>query len=219
MNCKIVGEFVQHLMITLNPQESFYAEKGALIYLENGIDREMILNSRGLVGLIGAKLSGENFFIVRFTNTSNQPKQMAIGSTFGIHHIKINGESLICHRGVYIASSNQVDISTKLSITGLIGGAGLLFQTISGNATVFLDSMGPTITIDLKPNEIIEADEEHLIALQAMTTEQVKANWSLKNIFTGEDLSVLKITGPGRVYLTTKSLDQSYGSPEPANKE
>lgn len=85
MNCKLVGEFVQHLLITLNPTETFYAEKNALIYLESGIDKEMCFNGRSIGGLIGAKLSGENFFLVRFTNTSDQPKQMAIGRSDFLH--------------------------------------------------------------------------------------------------------------------------------------
>ena len=48
MNCKLVGNFVQHLEIILSPGEDFYAEKGALIYLESGIEKELSFNGSGL---------------------------------------------------------------------------------------------------------------------------------------------------------------------------
>ena len=41
MNCKLVGQFVQHLEVTLSPGENFYAEKGSVIYLEAGIEKEL----------------------------------------------------------------------------------------------------------------------------------------------------------------------------------
>lgn len=42
MNCKLVGQFVQHLEITLSPGENFFAEKGSVIYLEAGIELSLI---------------------------------------------------------------------------------------------------------------------------------------------------------------------------------
>ena len=48
MNCKLVGQFVQHLEVTLSPGEDFYAEKGSVIYLEAGIEKELGFNGSGL---------------------------------------------------------------------------------------------------------------------------------------------------------------------------
>ena len=45
MNCKLVGQFVQHLEVTLSPGENFYAEKGSVIYLEAGIEKELSFNA------------------------------------------------------------------------------------------------------------------------------------------------------------------------------
>lgn len=75
MNCKLVGNFVQHLEVLLSPGEDFYAEKGSLIYLESGIEKDLSFNGSGLGRLIGAKLSGESLFIIRLYNISNQPKK------------------------------------------------------------------------------------------------------------------------------------------------
>lgn len=208
MNCKLVGQFVQHLEVTLLPGEDFYAEKGSIIYLENGIEKELSFNGSGLGRLIGAKLSGESLFIIRLYNESQISRKVIIGSQYGLHPVKLSGETMICHRGVYVASNNRVNITTKLSITGLVGGMGLLLQKISGNSTVFLDTKGSPISITLQQGETIEVDEDHIIAIHSIPEDRLSSNWSLGNLLGGEGLSMLKITGPGQVYLSPGTFYQ-----------
>ena len=140
------------------PGEDFYAEKGSVIYLEAGIEKELSFNGSGLGRILGAKLSGESLFILRLFNVSNMPRKVVIGSRFGLLPVKINGETIICHRGVYVGSNNKVSVTTKLSIAGLTGGMGLLLQKIQGSSTVFLDTKGTPITINLQYGETIEVD-------------------------------------------------------------
>ncbi|MCH5345795.1 MAG: AIM24 family protein [Muribaculaceae bacterium] len=208
MNCKIIGSFVQRLEVTLSPGEEFYAEKGSLIYFESGIEKEISLNGMGLGRLIGAKISGESLFILRLFNNSPYPRKLVIGSQCGLLPIKIQGETLICNRGVYVASNNKVNVSTKLSIKGLTGGMGVFLQKISGNSTVFLDTIDTPIQIPLNPGESIEVDENHIIALRNIYESQLSSNWSLGNLIGGEGLSMLRITGPGEVYLSPGPIIQ-----------
>ena len=202
MNCKLVGQFVQHLEVTLVPGESFYAEKGSVIYLEQGIEKEVNFNGSGLGRILGAKLAGESLFILRMYNVSNIPRKFCLGSYYGLVPVKLNGETMICHRGAYVGSNNQVNISTKLSIAGLTGGMGLVLQKIQGNSTIFLDTKGSPIILNLQPGENIEVDEDHIIGLLNIAENQIQANWSLGNLLGGEGLSMMRIYGPGTVYLT-----------------
>lgn len=202
MNCKLIGQFVQYLEVTLSPGEEFYAEKGSVIYLDAGVEKELSLSGSGIGRLIGAKLSGESLFILRLYNTTNMARRVAIGSHFGLLPVKLNGETLICHRGVYVGSNNKVNVSTKVSFSGLTGGMGLLLQKIQGYSTVFLDTKGQPITLNLRPGETIEVDEDHIIALHNISENQMHSNWSLGNLLGGEGLSMMRITGPGTVYLS-----------------
>ncbi len=202
MNCKLVGQFVQYLEVTLAPGEDFFTEKGSVIYLEAGIEKELSFNGSGLGRILGAKLSGESLFILRLYNVSNMPRKVVIGSRFGLVPVRLNGETMICHRGVYVGSNNKVNVTTKLSISGLTGGMGLLLQKIQGNATVFLDTKGQPIVINLQYGETIEIDENHIIALVNIAESQMQSIWSLGNIFGGEGLSMMRVTGPGTVYLS-----------------
>lgn len=193
---------MQHLEITLSPGESFFAEKGSVIYLEAGIEKELSFNGSGLRRILGAKLSGESLFILRLYNVSGMPRKVAIGSRCGLLPVKLYGETMICHSGAYVGSSNKVNVTTKLSISGLTGGMGLFLQKIQGSATVFLDTNGQPIAIPLQYGETIEIDENHIIALLNISEAQMQSNWSLGNLLGGEGLSMMRVTGPGTVYLS-----------------
>ena len=65
MTCKLIGQFIQHLEVTLSPGENFFAEKGSVIYLEAGIEKELSFNGSGLGRILGAKLSGESIYTLR----------------------------------------------------------------------------------------------------------------------------------------------------------
>ncbi len=202
MNCKLVGQFVQHLEVTLDPGEHFYSERGAVIYLESGLQMDSTFNGSGLGRILGAKISGESILILHVFNPTSTQRKVVFGSKFGLLPVKMYGETMICHRGAYVASNNKMDISTKLSIAGFTGGMGFFLQKISGHGTVFLDTMGTPIVINLEIGQTIEVDEDHIIALHRISDAQMQANWSLRNLFGGEGLSMLKIVGPGTVYLS-----------------
>ena len=128
------------------------------------------------------------------------------GSLCSLVPIKIQGESIVCRRGHYVASTAKVDVGLRLSAQGFLGGMGALFQKVEGHATVFLDSLGTPIEKQLEPNETIEVDENHLVAMHGISPIQVQAGWSIGNVLRGEGVSMMKISGPGKVYLSPLSM-------------
>lgn len=202
MNCKLVGSFIQYIEVTLAPAERFYAERGALIYMDAGIEPESTLNGRGLGGLIGAHISGESIISVSYVNRTNHPLRLVVGGSSSLIPVKLDGMELVCRRGAYVAASQEVEISSRLSVRGLVGGMGLFLQSIRGNATVFLDSIGQPVVLDLAAGQRIEIDENHIVALHGIPSERMSSRWSLKNMFQGEGLSLLTAEGPGRVYIS-----------------
>lgn len=210
MNCKIVGYEYKTLEVTLSPGESFYAERGSIVYADEGLQRDVEFNNGGqgggfgniLGGVIRSALSGESILIIHFYNNSNTSKTMVLsGSCCSLVPIKLEGENLICRRGHYVASSNKVRLNLNLNIQGVIGGIGF-FQKIEGNATVFLDSLGSPIEKILSAGETIEVDENHIVAMHGFNTSQIRAGWSFGNVLRGEGVSLMSITGPGKLYLS-----------------
>lgn len=210
MNCKIVGYEYKTLEVVLSPGESFYAERGSIVYVDEALQRDAEWNGgssgNGLGNLIGgvlrSALSGESVLIIHFYNPTNTDKKMVLsGSMCSLVPIRLQGENLICRRGHYVGSTSKVKLNLNLNLQGLLGGVGL-FQKVEGNATVFLDSLGSPIEKVLNNGETVEVDENHIIALQGFQTSQIQAGWSFGNVLRGEGLSLMKITGPGKIYLS-----------------
>ena len=134
-------------------------------------------------------------------NINTEKKMVLSGSMCALVPIRLQGENMICRRGHYVASTNKVRLNLNLNLQGLLGGVGL-FQRVEGNATVFLDSLGAPIEKALANGETIEVDENHIVALQGFQTSQIQAGWSVGNVLRGEGLSLMKLTGPGKVYLS-----------------
>lgn len=210
MNCKIVGYEYKTLEVVLSPGESFFAERGSIVYVDETLQRDAEWNGggsgNGLGNLIGgvlrSALSGESVLIIHFYNPTNTDKKMVLsGSMCSLVPIRLQGENLICRRGHYVGSTNKVKLNLNLNLQGLLGGIGL-FQRVEGNATVFLDSLGSPIEKNLVLGETVEVDENHIVALQGFQASQIQAGWSFGNVLCGEGLSLMKITGPGKIYLS-----------------
>ena len=151
--------------------------------------------------MIAARLSGERFFSVRYCNLDPVPRKLVLGGKGNLLPIKMDGREVMCRRGVYVASSRRIDIGIGLSLNRIIGGTSGFLQTLRGEGTVFLECIGAPIELDLAAGQTIEADENHLVATQGIPEQNIRPEWSLKNFFGGEGLSLLHITGPGKVYL------------------
>lgn len=208
MNCKFVGYEFKTLEVSLAPREEFYAERGSIVYVEESLQREVEFANGGtglgtiIGGVVKSALSGESILIIRFSNPTNTEKKLVLsGSSCALLPVKLQGENLICRRGHYVASTGRVSLNLNLNLQGLLGGIGL-FQKIEGNATVFLNSLGNPIEKQLRNGETIEVDENHIIALHGFSSSQIQAGWSVGNVLRGEGLSLMKITGPGKIYLS-----------------
>lgn len=211
MNCKIVGYEFKHLEIELSPGEDFYGERGAFVYCDEGIDKQTEIIGTSISGVLLSKLSGESLLLVHYRNVSSSNRILVVaGSHANLLPLKLSGSyTLLIRRGAYVASSSRMKIDVNLSLKRIIAGMSLMMQRITGDGTVFIDGIGIPIIKELQSFECIEVDENHVIALENIHENQISAGWNLSNIFRGEGLSTIKITGPGKVHLSPLSIVNS----------
>ncbi len=211
MNCKIVGYEFKHLEIELSPGEDFYGERGAFVYCDEGIDKQTEIIGTSISGVLLSKLSGESLLLVHYRNVSSSNRILVVaGSHANLLPLKLSGsDTLLIRRGAYVASSSRMKIDVNLSLKRIIAGMSLMMQQITGDGTVFIDGIGIPIIKELQSFECIEVDENHVIALENIHENQISAGWNLSNIFRGEGLSTIKITGPGKVHLSPLSVVNS----------
>jgi uncharacterized protein (TIGR00266 family) len=215
---RIVGDDMQGVIITLDPGEAVFAEAGAMMYMEDGIEMATTLDPNakggGLFGkLMGAGkrlLSGESFFITLFGNAASQRRDVAFaaptpGRIF-VADLKQWGE-LIAQKDGFLCAARGTDIDiafTKRIGAGFFGGEGFILQRLRGDGLAFLAASGTLIERDLRAGEVLRVDTGCLVAMQASVDYDIEMVKGIKTaLFGGEGLFYVKLTGPGRVILQT----------------
>ena len=204
MNCKIVGYEFKTLEVKLSPGEDFYGEAGSMVYMEDGIERS--LDVVKVKKSFARSFSGESIFIVHYKNNSFCEKKLLLSSgLLGLHPIKLTkGSPILLRCGGYVASTSKVDIG--LRIQGFSLKAGMSFQRVEGDATIFVETVGTPVELDLKAGERIEADENHIIGLSGFEQNSIASKWQIRNLFHGEGISTNFIEGPGKVIISPSPL-------------
>lgn len=202
MNCKYIGDSTRTLEVTLAPNETFFAERGAMIYMDCGITADCQMNGSGLGSLISTSFSGESLLIMEYKNNSPSDKKLLVGGKYtSIANIKMEmGDLLFLRNGSYIASSQKVQQGFSVSLASLK--SGMSMQQISGQGMVFFETFGTPICRDLASGECIEVDENHLAATFGISKDRMESNWNISNMFKGEGVSTMRIMGPGKVFFT-----------------
>lgn len=196
------------LKIKLSKGEAITAEAGAMVSMSKSIEIETKMKG-GLFGALKRSvLGGESFFMNNFNANDDGEICFAPALPGDICAIDLNNETVLVTSGSYITSSPGITIDTKW------GGAktffskeGLFLLKISGTGQVFLSSYGAIHEVDLAPGQQYMVDTGHMVAWAEGITYKVTKVGGLKStLFSGEGL-VCELTGPGKIYLQSRSAD------------
>lgn len=205
MNVKVIGYDLKSLQVELAHGETFFCERGALIYYEDGIEVAVDVLGSGLGSVLKRAISGESLVQLTLRNDSANPKKLMLAGRSGMLPLDLRtmGGGVICRGGYYIASSARVDFDFKLNLGSFLGGTGPVLQKLMGLCTVFMDSLGSAVRLDLKAAESIHVDEKSFVCASVAMQSQMSSSFSSRGFVSGEGLSMFKFTGPGPVYVNS----------------
>ncbi|MBB3043290.1 TIGR00266 family protein [Nocardioides soli] len=198
--------------LTLTAGETVRAEAGAMLAMSPAVAMETSTQGGVLKGLRRSILGGESFFMNTFTAQAEGAELWLAPALAGdIVAWPLNG-TLFVQSGSYLASSAGVEVDSNW------GGAktffsreGLFMLRVSGQGDVVLSSYGAIHAIDLQPGQTYTVDTGHMVAWTEGVNYSVRKVGSWKStFFSGEGL-VCDLTGPGRIYLQTRSQDAFLG--------
>jgi uncharacterized protein (TIGR00266 family) len=191
---------------TLDAGESVKSEAGAMVAMSGGVRLET--STGGIVkGLKRMALGGESFFLTTYT-AEQAGAQVAFAPSLpgDVVHQSLAGETMFVQSGSYLASGPGVDVETRW------GGAktffsreGLFVLKASGTGDLLLSSYGAIHERTLAAGETFTVDTGHMVAWSERVQYSVRkiAGWKA-TLTSGEGL-VVDLTGPGTVYLQTRS--------------
>ncbi|MCA9295220.1 MAG: AIM24 family protein, partial [Phycisphaerales bacterium] len=118
---KIIGDDLQAVVITLDPEEAVVAEAGAMMYLEDDINMGTQLSMTGDEGLLGKifkagkrMVTGESFFITIFANEGTVRRDVAFAAPYPGHVVPIelaeHNNEIICQKDAFLCAARGVSL-------------------------------------------------------------------------------------------------------------
>jgi len=215
---RIVGDDMQCVEITLDPQETVVAEASTLMMMDDGVEMKTIFgDGRGqpqsfLDKMIGAGkrvLTGESLFMTTYTNISSTRRTAWFAAAYPGKIMPLdlrdyNGK-LICQKDSFLCAAKGVSIGIafqrKLG-AGLFGGEGFIMQSLEGDGQVYIHAGGTTIQRELQPGETLKVDTGCLVCMTRTVNYDIQMVGGVRNtLFGGEGLFFATLTGPGHVWI------------------
>jgi len=196
-------------VVTLDPGEAVQAEAGAMVSMSLGM--EIVTSAKG--GLMGALkrsfLGGESFFMNTY-RAADRVGQITLAPPLpgDVAVVEMSGDTLMVQSGSYLGSSQGIEIDTKWSgAKTFFAREGLIMLKCSGSGTLILSSYGAIHEVELAEGETQTIDTGHLVAFTEGMGFKVRTIAGVKStLFSGEGL-VVDLSGPGKVFLQTRSDD------------
>lgn len=114
--------------------------------------------------------------------------------------------ALLVQSGSWIASDPSIDVDSKWGGgKTYFSGEGLILLRCSGAGELLVSAYGAIRSLTLTPGEVLSLDTGHVVAFDDTVSYSVRKAGSWKSTILGAEELVTDFTGPGRVWLQTRS--------------
>jgi len=196
-------------VVTLVPGEEIRVESGAMVSMTEGMQLSTRVEGGILRSFQRSLLGGESFFLNIFQAPPGGGQiNLAPALPGDMMILNMRNESLMVQSGSYVASSMGIDIDTKWGgARTFFASEGLIMLRASGVGLLILSSYGAIHPIDLGIGQRYTIDSGHIVAFTEGMGFNVRTIGNVRStLFSGEGF-VVDLTGPGRVYMQTRSED------------
>lgn len=192
--------------ITLPPGGTVRVEAGAMAMTRG--DVQMATSTQGgfMKGL-KRSLGGESFFVNDFSSATGGIVGVAAALPGDMAEVALDGtRALMVQSGSWIASDASIDVDAKWGGgKTFFSGEGLILLRCTGQGELLMSAYGAIKSLVLAPGEVLTLDTGHVVAFDDTVTYAVRKAGSWKSTILGAEGLVTDFTGPGRVWLQTRS--------------
>ena len=215
MQSKITGTTLPVLQIGLEPGDVVVAPPGELSWMTPNVQMRtttQTAGSRGLWGAITRAVSGGGLFMTEFSAQSGVGAVAFAAKVPGaIEQVDVQpGHGYLIHRNGFLCATGGVELTTGLQRSlgaGVFGGDGFVLQRLAGTCTAWVELGGEIITHALEPGETLLVNPGHVGMFEESVTFDITTIRGISNaLFGGDGLFLVRLTGPGRVWLQTLTM-------------
>jgi uncharacterized protein (TIGR00266 family) len=199
-------------IVKLAPNERIRADSGAMVSFSSTVEVETKAEGGFLKSLGRSFLGGESFF-QNFWKASPAGGEVTLAPELpgDMIMIELKGAPLMIQSGSYMASEAGVELNTKFSSKAFKAGEGVSMLEASGAGKLLVSSYGAIHTKTLAVGEKYIVDSSHLVAFDAAMDVQARTVGGLKSTFLSGEGLVVELTGPGALYIQTRSPQALIG--------
>ena len=210
---RLYGYENQAMEINLLPGGIIQTEKGAMAWRHETVTMNTGLGRKtGLFGALRRRMAGESLLVNTYTNQGGRAAVVGITPSPPAHILGVPLEpgqpDVLMKKGSYLASSPGMEITIavnrRIGVSMVSRNFNLVMQKITGQGTVFITSNGIMLEKRLRPQDSLLVQVGHLIAIEDTIHYELALNRGLRNLAAGgEGIFMMKVSGPGRVWLQT----------------
>ncbi len=215
MKYQITGGSLPVLLCQLDPGETMVSESGGRTWARGNVET-IATSGGGAKKMLGRMFSGESLFMTKYT--AQGPSEVAFTSSFPGSIVPMElapGQSIICQKKSFLCATDGVELSmffNKKIGSGLFGGEGFIMQKVTGPGVVFVEMDGHVTEYDLQPGEKLTCDTGVLAMMEETCSLDIQMVKGVKNmLFGGEGLIDTVLTGPGKVWLQSMTIEKLAG--------
>lgn len=215
MDAEIRGTTMPVLEVRLTPGESVVAESGQLGWFDEGIELETTTAAAGADGVWDAtkrSFSGGTFFMTRYSSV-DRPGTVTFPARLPgtIFQVPLGPErSYLIQRHGFLAGMEGCELATALDAkhfgSGLFGGFGFLLQRLEGSGHAWIELAGELTELELPPGQELKVHPAHIGLVEGSVSYELTSVPGIANKLFGGNLFLIRLTGPGKVWLQSLSL-------------
>jgi uncharacterized protein (TIGR00266 family) len=216
MDAVIRGTTMPVLEVRLDPGESVVAEAGQLGWFDDGIALETTTVAAGADGMWDAAkrtFGGGSFFMTRYQAVS-QPGVVAFPARLPGKIVQVplgEAHSYLIQRHGFLAGLEGAELTTAFHPghvgSAALGGFGVILQKLEGTGHAWLELAGELSEYDLQAGQTMHVHPAHVGLVESSVQYELGLVPGIKNkLFGGDGLFLLKLTGPGKIWLQSLSL-------------
>jgi uncharacterized protein (AIM24 family) len=225
MQTRIDGTTMPVLNVMLSQGEKIIAEGEDVAWLSPGFDLHTSTShgsggQGGFMSGLKRMLGGGNLFLTEYT----APQQggfvaFATNMPGTIRELAIDpSDNFMVLQGSYMASTPDVSVSVGLQKklgAGIFGGAGVVFQKLTGNGTAWVQISGEITEFDLAAGQSILVHPGHLALYRAEMNLEFASMKGVRNKLFGDSMFLAEVQGPGHVWLQSMTPSKLAAAVEP----
>jgi uncharacterized protein (TIGR00266 family) len=225
MQTRTVGTTMPILEISLAGGEKVIAEGENVSWYTPGmeLDTSTRFGSGGRGGFMsGLKraLGGGQLFLTEYT-APHSGGFVAFATRFPgtIRELAIDdGDHFMVQSGSYLVSTSNVEVSVGLQQklgAGIFGGAGVIFQRLSGQGQAWVELSGELVEYELQAGQSMIVHPGHLALFRDGMPLNFFSVQGLKNKLFGDSMFMAQIGGPGHIWLQSMTAAKLAAAIEP----